>query len=76
MSTTRRRRRTDGAPTARTLAVEKLGFPVEIVEMQLAHDVRDVHGRAYNRTHWLDKRRELMQAWADYLDRLRADKTS
>lgn len=62
--------------TARTLAVEKLGFPVEIVEMQLAHDVRDVHGRAYNRTQWLDKRRELMQQWADYLDGLRAPKTA
>ncbi|VVE00971.1 integrase [Pandoraea iniqua] len=57
--------------TARTLAVEALGFPAEVVEMQLAHSVRDSLGRAYNRTQWLDKRRELMQAWADYLDRLR-----
>lgn len=57
--------------TARTLAVEELGFPAEVVEMQLAHDVRDSLGRAYNRTQWLDKRRELMQRWADYLDGLR-----
>lgn len=56
---------------ARTVLVEQLGFPVEIVEMQLGHRVRDVHGRAYNRTQWLDQRREMMQAWADYLDGLK-----
>ncbi|WP_440995639.1 tyrosine-type recombinase/integrase [Arhodomonas sp. SL1] len=56
---------------ARTILVERLGYPVEVVEMQLGHRVRDVHGRAYNRTEWLGNRREMMQAWADYLDRLR-----
>lgn len=55
----------------RTLAVERLGAPVEIVEMQLGHRVRDVHGKAYNRTQWLTERAEWMQRWADYLDRLR-----
>ena len=59
--------------TARTLLVERLGHPVEIVEMQLGHRVRDVHGRAYNRTQWLDDRRAMLQAWADYLDELRAE---
>ncbi|SOZ49053.1 putative integrase [Cupriavidus taiwanensis] len=58
--------------TARTLAVEVLGVPAEVVEMQLAHGVRDSLGRAYNRTQWLDQRRELMQRWADYLDELKA----
>ncbi len=61
--------------TARTLAVEQLGFPEEIVEMQLAHTVKDPLGRAYNRTQWLAQRRELMQRWADYLDELRLDST-
>lgn len=56
---------------ARTILVERLDFPVEIVEMQLAHRVRDIHGRAYNRAQWLDKRRAMMQTWADYLDELR-----
>lgn len=59
--------------TARTLAVEVLSFPAEIVEMQLSHEVRDSLGRAYNRTQWLDQRRELMQRWADYLDTLKAE---
>ena len=38
---------------------------------QLAHRVRDPNGRAYNRTAFLPERRQMMQAWADYLDRLR-----
>ena len=58
--------------TARTLAVEALGVPAEVVEMQLSHTVRDALGTAYNRTQWLDARRALMQKWADYLDALRA----
>jgi len=60
--------------TARTLLVERLGYPVEIVEMQLAHRVRDVHGRAYNRTQWFDQRREMMRSWANYLDNLTTEK--
>jgi integrase len=57
--------------TARTLAVERLKVPAEIVEMQLAHAVKDPNGRAYNRVQWLDERTAMMQRWADYLDRLR-----
>lgn len=57
--------------TARTLAVEALGVAAEIVELQLSHEVRDSLGRSYNRTQWLDARRDLMQKWADYLDELK-----
>tara|TARA_R110002020_G_scaffold328071_1_gene544022 strand:- start:409 stop:1626 length:1218 start_codon:yes stop_codon:yes gene_type:complete len=57
--------------TARTLIVEKLKYPESLVEMQLGHNVRDMHGRAYNRTIFLDERREMMQAWADYLGSLK-----
>ncbi|MEL0619541.1 tyrosine-type recombinase/integrase [Psychrobacter proteolyticus] len=58
--------------TARTLIVEKLGFPEALVEQQLAHRVRDMHGRAYNRTVFLPERKMMMQAWADYLYELKA----
>ena len=58
--------------TARTLIVEKLGFPEALVEQQLAHRVRDMHGRAYNRTVFLPERKVMMQAWADYLSELKA----
>lgn len=57
--------------TARTVLVERLEFPVEPVEMQLGHAVRDSNGRAYNRTTFLEQRRVMLQAWADYLDELR-----
>lgn len=57
---------------ARTLLDEVLEFPLEIIEQQLAHQVRDMHGRAYNRTKHLDKRRAMMQRWSDYCDELKA----
>jgi hypothetical protein len=42
--------------------------------MQLAHEVKDLNGRAYNRTTFLEGRTQMMQRWADYLDELRAMK--
>ena len=57
---------------ARTLLDEVLGFRPDYIEHQLAHVVRDPLGRAYNRTAHLPQRRQMMQAWADYLDRLKA----
>lgn len=57
---------------ARTMLHERLKFPAEVIEHQLAHRVADALGAAYNRTRFLDDRRAMMQAWADYLDRLKA----
>ena len=57
---------------ARTLLDEVLGYRPDYIEHQLAHVVRDPLGRAYNRTAHLPQRREMMQEWADYLDRLKA----
>ena len=42
-----------------------------MIEHQLAHAVKDVNGRAYNRTAHLPARRVMMQTWADSLDKLR-----
>ncbi len=56
--------------TARTLLDEVLGFRPDYIEHQLAHAVRDPNGRAYNRTAFLAARKEMMQAWADYIDSL------
>jgi integrase len=56
---------------ARTLLHEELHFPPEVIEHQLAHSVPDALGTAYNRTKFLKERREMMQAWADYLDQLK-----
>lgn len=57
---------------ARTILDEVLAVPAPIIEAQLAHTVKDPLGRAYNRTAHLQQRREMMQKWADYLDRLKA----
>jgi integrase len=57
--------------TARTILHERLGFSPDVIEAQLAHSVRDSLGRAYNRTEFVDQRRTMLQAWADYLDKLR-----
>ena len=57
--------------TARTMLHERLGFDPNIIEAQLAHSVRDSLGRAYNRTEFVEQRRAMLQAWAEYLDKLR-----
>ncbi|OGT70598.1 MAG: integrase [Gammaproteobacteria bacterium RIFCSPLOWO2_02_FULL_57_10] len=56
---------------ARTLLDEVLEVPVEWIEQQLAHSVKDANGRAYNRTKHLKQRKEMMQRWGDYLDKLK-----
>jgi integrase len=57
--------------TARTIMDEVLNERVDLIEHQLAHAVKDTNGRAYNRTAHLPARRDMMQRWADYLDKLR-----
>ncbi len=48
------------------------GWPHEVIERQLAHADRNKVSAAYNYAEHLPKRREMMQAWADYLDGLKA----
>jgi integrase len=57
--------------TARTLLRERLKVPSEYIEHQLGHTVPDPQGEAYNRVRFLEERQEMMQVWADYLDRLK-----
>lgn len=59
---------------ARTVLDEILGYPIHIIEQQLAHVVKDPLGRAYNRTAHLKQRREMMQTWSNYLESIRDDK--
>jgi integrase len=54
--------------TARTMLHERLGYSPDVIEAHLAHTVRDSLGRAYNRTEFVEQRREMLQTWADYLD--------
>lgn len=54
---------------ARSLLAE-LGWKPDVIERQLAHKPSGPLGGAYDRALFLSERREMMQAWADYLDSL------
>ena len=56
---------------ARTMLDEVLGYRPDLIEHQLAHQVRDPNGRAYNRTSHLIERKKMMQEWANYLDKVK-----
>lgn len=48
------------------------GWPHDAIERQLAHAQRNKVSAAYNYAEYLPKRREMMQAWANYLDGLKS----
>lgn len=50
----------------RDWAAEVSQFPHEVCEMALAHTIGNKAEAAYRRGDLLDKRQQLMQAWADY----------
>lgn len=56
---------------ASTLLNEQ-GWNRDAIERQLAHAERDAVRAAYNYAEHLPERRKMMQAWADYLDSLKA----
>jgi hypothetical protein len=51
------------------------GFKHEHIELQLAHTKRDEVSAAYDYSKHLAKRREMMQWWADYLDKARQERS-
>lgn len=55
----------------RTLADEVLQERLDIIEAQLAHQVKDALGRAYNRTSFIKERHQLMDRWGKYLDQIK-----
>jgi len=58
--------------TASTI-LHEMQFPSDAIERQLAHGERDKVKAAYNKALYLDKRTEMMQAWAGYLDSVKDD---
>lgn len=50
----------------RTWAAEQTDCPREIAEAALAHSIGDKVEAAYLRTDWLEKRRDLMEAWGAF----------
>lgn len=57
---------------ARTMMAERLsGIPQDMVEAQLGHGKGGPLGNAYDRAEYMTQRQQMMQTWADYLDKLR-----
>jgi integrase len=54
--------------TASTILNEH-NFPPDIIERQLAHAPRNKVRAAYNHAQYLPQRREMMQFWANFLDK-------
>ena len=52
------------------------GYNGDWIEMQLAHSERNKSRKAYNQAEYLSMRRRMMQEYADYLDRLKADRNN
>ena len=52
----------------RVWAAEKTDCPKEVVEMALAHKQATPVEEAYQRSDLLERRREVMQQWADFLE--------
>jgi integrase len=60
-----------GFRTIASTLLNEQGWSPDAIERQLAHAPRDQVRAAYNRAQYLDERRRMMQAWADYLDALK-----
>jgi hypothetical protein len=54
------------------MLVDELNLDPLAIEANLAHAVKDSNGRSYNRTQYLKQRADMVQRWADYLDKLAA----
>jgi len=50
---------------------QELGYRHEVIDRQLAHIPQSKVNKAYDRAAFLVERTEMMQAWANYLDKLR-----
>lgn len=52
--------------------LNEMGWAPDVIERQLAHAERNKVRAAYNLAQYLEERTRMTQAWADYLDALRA----
>ena len=62
---------THGFRSMASTLLNELGWNRDAIERQLAHSERNSIRAAYNYAEHLPLRRQMMQAWADYLDGLR-----
>jgi integrase len=51
--------------------LNEMGYDPDVIELQLAHINKDRIRATYNKAQLMDKRTQMMQEWADYLDGLK-----
>lgn len=52
-------------------ALNEMGYEPDWIERQLAHGDPDAIRDTYNKAHYLEPRRKMMQAWADQLEKMK-----
>ncbi len=52
---------------ARTILVERLDVPADVIEAQLAHTKSGPLGAAYDRAEYMEQRKKMMATWANFL---------
>lgn len=57
--------------TASTI-LNEAGFNPDAIERQLSHSEPNTVRAAYNRAKYMEERRQMLQCWADYLDRIKS----
>ena len=58
----------------RDWAGETTAYPREVIEMAMAHQLKDKAEAAYARGNLIAKRRKLMAAWSDYCDVIQTER--
>lgn len=60
--------------SAKTMLMERLGYDELITELALGHRMLNAYGTAYSRMDLLHQKANMMTAWANYLDAIKAGK--
>jgi len=50
-----------------------MGFNGDWVEVQLSHKESNSVREAYNNAEYIEQRKDMMQQWSDYLDKLKGE---
>ncbi|RFC36935.1 MAG: Integrase [Candidatus Nitrotoga sp. LAW] len=58
--------------TTGSTKLNEMGYPSDWIERQLAHVEMNAVRRTYNHAGYLTNRTDMMQKWADYLDKLKS----
>lgn len=58
-----------GLRSIASTALNEEGFPPDVIEAALAHVDKNEVRRAYNRSDYLEQRRQMMQWWADFVSK-------